>query len=55
VLHVINRETGEDILKRHGTGSASAFTFEPHADQHRLSIRMARKSIRLTFEPRQTP
>jgi hypothetical protein len=55
VLHVINRETGEDILNRRGTGSASAFTFEPHADQHRLSIRMARKSIRLTFAPRQSP
>jgi outer membrane protein assembly factor BamB len=55
VLHVMNRETGGDILNRHGSGSASAFTFEPHADQHRLSIRMARKSIRLTFAPRQTP
>jgi outer membrane protein assembly factor BamB len=55
VLHVINRETGDDILNRRGTGSTSAFTFEPHADQHRLSIRMARKSIRLTFAPSQTP
>jgi outer membrane protein assembly factor BamB len=55
VLHVINRETGEDILNRRNSSSASAFTFEPHADQHRLSIRMARKSIRLTFAPSQAP
>lgn len=55
VLHIINRETGDDILKRRGTGSASSFTFEPHADQNRLSIRMARQSIRLTFSKAQTP
>lgn len=55
VLHVINRETGEDILNRRNSSSASAFTFEPHADQQRLSIRMARKSIRLTFAPSQAP
>ncbi|MGZ0166477.1 MAG: outer membrane protein assembly factor BamB family protein [Planctomycetales bacterium] len=55
VLHVINRETGEDILNRRGASSASDFTFEPHADQNRLSIRLARKSIRLTFAPRILP
>lgn len=55
VLHVINRETGEDILNRRGASSASDFTFEPHADQNRLSIRMARRSIRLTFAPRSSP
>jgi len=55
VLHVINRESGEDILNRRGASSPSDFTFEPHADQHRLSIRMARKSIRLTFAPRTDP
>jgi len=55
VLHVINRETGEDILNRRGVSSASDFTFEPHADQNRLSIRLARKSIRLTFAPRSLP
>ena len=55
VLHVINRETGEDILNRRGASSASDFTFEPHADQNRLSIRVARRSIRLTFAPRSSP
>lgn len=55
VLHVIHRETGEDILMRRGATSASNFTFEPHADQNRLSIRMARQSIRLTFAPRVAP
>jgi outer membrane protein assembly factor BamB len=55
VLHVIHRETGEDILMRQGASSASNFTFEPHADQNRLSIRMARKSIRLTFAPAVAP
>lgn len=55
VLHVINRETGEDILNRRGASSVSDFTFEPHADQNRLSIRMARRSIRLTFSPRDSP
>lgn len=55
VLHVIHRETGEDILMRRGASSASNFTFEPHADQNRLSIRMARQSIRLTFAPRVAP
>ena len=52
VLHVMNRESGTDILNRRVSGSVPAFTFEPHADQNRLSIRMARKSIRFTFEPR---
>ena len=55
VLHVINKETGEDILNRRGASNVSEFTFEPHADQHRLSIRMARRSIRLTFDPRSSP
>ena len=55
VLHVIHRETGDDILLRRGATSASDFTFEPHADQNRLSIRMARQSIRLTFAPRVAP
>ena len=55
VLHLIHRETGEDILMRRGASSASNFTFEPHADQNRLSIRMARQSIRLTFGPRVAP
>jgi outer membrane protein assembly factor BamB len=55
VLHVIHRETGDDILMRRGVSSASNFTFEPHADQNRLSIRMARQSIRLTFAPRVAP
>jgi outer membrane protein assembly factor BamB len=55
VLHVINRESGDDILNRRGASSASDFTFEPHADQNRLSIRMARRSIRLTFAPRSLP
>ena len=55
VLHVINKETGEDVLNRRGASSASEFTFEPHADQHRLSIRMARRSIRLTFAPHSSP
>lgn len=55
VLHLMNRMSGEDILNRRGSSAASAFTFEPHADQHRFSIRMARKSIRLTFVPGQSP
>lgn len=55
VLHVIHRETGEDILMRRGASSASNFTFEPHADQNRLSIRMARQSVRLTFASRDEP
>ena len=52
VLHVMNRETGADILNRRDSGSVAPFTFEPHADQNRLSIRLARKSIRITFESR---
>lgn len=55
VLHIINRETGEDILARRGSSAASDFTFEPHADQNRFSIRMARRSIRLTFAPEPAP
>jgi hypothetical protein len=55
VLHVIHRETGKDILMRRGASSASNFTFEPHADQNRLSIRMARQSVRLTFASRDEP
>jgi len=48
----MNRETGADILNRRDSDSVAPFTFEPHADQNRLSIRLARKSIRITFEPR---
>ena len=55
VLHIINRETGEDILTRRGASAAFDFTFEPHADQNRFSIRMARRSIRLTFAPEPAP
>lgn len=55
VLHILDRRTGEDILNRRSSGTAFDFTIEPHADQNRLSIRMARKSIRLTFAPQSTP
>ena len=55
VLHIINRATGEDIQTRRGASSAFDFTFEPHADQNRFSIRMARRSIRLTFAPEPSP
>lgn len=54
VLHVLDRRTGEDILNRRSSGTAFDFTIEPHADQNRVSLRMARKSIRLTFSPPQT-
>lgn len=54
VLHVLDRRTGKDILNRRSSGNAFDFTIEPHADQNRVSLRMARKSIRLTFSPPQT-